>query len=264
MGLPLIVGREFTEADDGGAVPVMIVNREFARMMFGSVRDALGKRVRSWRDENIYREIVGIVENVRYFGAGDETRGVVYVPHRQVTWRGMAVAIRVAGGPAVGGAIRAAVREFDPNIALASFTTMSQTFEDSIAERRFAARLLTAFAAIALLLAAMGIYGVLSYAVAQRTREFGVRMALGAKAADMRSMVLREAGISLAIGLGLGLAAAFALTRVMEGLLFGVTATDPATLAGAIAVLVATALAASWIPAVRATRVDPMQAMRPE
>jgi putative ABC transport system permease protein len=265
MGLPLVAGRAFTEADDEGSVPVMIVNREFARAMFGSVGDALGARVRSWRDENIYREIVGIVENVRYFGAWDDIRGVVYVPHRQVTWRGMAVAVRTATDPEnVAGAVRAAVRDFDPNVALASFTTMSQTFEDSVAERRFAATLLTTFASLALLLAAMGIYGVLSYAVAQRTREFGVRMALGARAADVRLMVLREAAFSVLIGVGLGLAGAVAITRVMSGMLFGVTATDPLTFASAIAVLVAAALAASWLPAVRATRVDPMQAMRPE
>jgi len=265
MGLPLIAGRGFSEADDEGSVPVMIVNREFARMMFGSVADALGARVRSWRDENIYREIVGIVENVRYFGAGDEIRGVVYVPHRQVTWRSMAVAVRTATDPEnVAGAVRPAVREFDPNVALASFTTMAQTFEDSVAERRFAATLLSSFAAIALLLAAIGIYGVLSYAVAQRTREFGVRMALGARAADVRVMVLRQAAVSLLIGVGLGLAGAIAVTRVMSGMLFGVTATDPLSFGGAIAVLVAAALAASWMPAVRATRVDPMEAMRPE
>ncbi|KPK81243.1 MAG: hypothetical protein AMS25_07165 [Gemmatimonas sp. SM23_52] len=265
MGLPLIAGRGFSEADDEGSVPVMIVNREFARMMFGSLDDALGARVRSWRDENIYREIVGIVENVRYFGAGDEIRGVVYVPHRQVTWRSMAVAVRTATDPEdVASAVRAAVRDFDPNVALASFTTMEQIFEDSVAERRFAATLLSTFAVLALLLAAVGIYGVLSYAVAQRTREFGVRMALGARAADVRLMVLREAGVSVFAGVGLGLAGALGLTRVMSGMLFGVTATDPLTFASAIAVLVATALAASWMPAVRATRVDPMEAMRPE
>ncbi|UCC84256.1 MAG: ABC transporter permease [Gemmatimonadota bacterium] len=265
MGLPLVAGRDFTETDDEGSVPVMIVNREFARDMFGSVGDALGARVRSWRDENIYREIVGIVENVRYFGAGDEIRGVVYVPHRQVTWRFMAVAVRTATDPEnVAAAVRAAVRDFDPNVAQDSFTTMSQTFEDSVAERRFAATLLTTFASLALALAAMGIYGVLSYAVTQRTREFGVRMALGARAADVRLMVLREAGVSVLIGIGLGLAGAVAITRVMSGMLFGVSATDPLTFGGAIVVLVTTALAASWMPAARATRVDPMQAMRPD
>jgi putative ABC transport system permease protein len=265
MGLPLVAGRGFSESDDDRSVPVMIVNREFARMMFGSVRDALGARVRSWRDENVYREIVGVVENVRYFGAGDEIRGVVYVPHRQSTWRFMAVAVRTAGDPSnEASAVRAAVCEFDPNVALASFTTMAQTFEDSVAERRFAATLLSTFAVLALLLAAVGIYGVLSYAVAQRTREFGVRMALGARAADVRLMVLREAGVSVLAGVGLGLAGALGLTRVMSGMLFGVTATDPLTFASAIAVLVATGLAASWMPAVRATRVDPMEAMRPE
>jgi predicted permease len=265
MGLPLIAGRDLNSADNEGSIPVMIVNREFARRMFGSVDEAVGKRVRSWRDENIYREIVGVAENVRYFGAGDETRGVVYVPHRQISWlRGAAIAVRTRDASGTSGAIRAAVRQFDPDVALASFTTMSQILEDSIAERRFAAKLLTAFAALALLLAALGIYGVLSYAVAQRNREFGVRMALGATAADVRGMVLRESGLSVLVGAGLGLAGAFAITRVMSGLLFGVSATDPTTLGGVIVVLALAALAASWVPAVRATRVDPMQAMRPE
>jgi putative ABC transport system permease protein len=265
MGVPLIAGREFSEADDEGSVPVMIVNREFARAMFGSVDEALGARVRSWRHENIYREIVGIVDNVRYFGAGDEIRSVVYVPHRQVGWRSMAVAVRTATDPEnVAGAVRATVRDFDPNVALPSFTTMAQTFEDSVAEQRFAATLLSSFATLALLLAAVGIYGVFSYVVAQRTREFGVRMALGARAADVRAMVLHEAGVTVLIGVGLGLAGAIAVTRVMSGMLFGVTATDPLTFGSAIALLVVTALAASWIPAARATRVDPMEAMRPE
>jgi predicted permease len=264
MGLPLIAGRGFTEADNESAIPVIIVNREFARTMFGSVDDALGKRVRSWRDENVYREIVGVAENIRYFGADDEIRGVVYVPHRQTTWRSMAMALRTAGIPGVVGTVRADVRDFDPDIAMTSVTTMSQIFEDSIAERRFAARLFSAFAGLALLLAAMGVYGVLSYAVAQRTREFGVRMALGARSGDVRRMVLREAGATVVVGTTIGLVGAFAITRVLSGLLYGVTATDPRTFAGAIAVLATVAVGASWIPAHRATRVDPMQAMRPE
>ena len=160
--------------------------------------------------------------------------------------------------------IRAEVREFDPDVAMASFTTMAQIFEDSIAERRFAAKLLSGFAALALLLAALGIYGVLSYAVAQRTREFGVRMALGATAANVRHMVLWESGVSVLIGAALGLVGALAITRVMSGLLFGVGAADPTTFGGVIAVLGLAALAASWLPAVRATRVDPVDAMRPE
>jgi putative ABC transport system permease protein len=264
MGLPLIAGRGFTEADNESAIPVIIVNREFARTMFGSVDDALGKRVRSWRDENVYREIVGGAENIRYFGADDEISGVVYVPHRQTTWRSMAMALRTARIPGVVGTVRADVRDFDPDIAMTSVTTMSQIFEDSIAERRFAARLFSAFAGLALLLAAMGVYGVLSYAVAQRTREFGVRMALGARSGDVRRMVLREAGATVVVGTTIGLVGAFAITRVLSGLLYGVTATDPRTFAGAIAVLATVAVGASWIPAHRATRVDPMQAMRPE
>jgi len=265
MRLPMIAGRGFTSDDNEDALPVMIVNREFARLMFDSVEEALGKRVRSWRDENVYREIVGVVENVRYFGAGDADRGIVYVPYRQTTLlRAASFAVRTRDGLGTGSAIRAATQDFDSDIALASFTTMSQTFEASIAGSRFSARLLTACGALALLLASMGIYGVLSYAVAQRNREFGIRMALGATSAHVRRMVLRESGSSVIIGAGLGLAGAFAITRVMSGLLFQVSATDPLTLGGVIVALALAALAASWIPVARATRLDPTRAMRLE
>jgi predicted permease len=258
-------GRDFTAADIDGNSPVMIVNREFARQMFADEATALGRRVRSWRDENLYREIVGIVDDVRYFGAGDEIRPVVYVPLGQDSRRGLLVVIRTAGEPtALMPALRAAVRDFDPDLATASFTTMRQAFDESVAPRRFAASLLTTFALLALLLAAVGLYGVLTITVAQRTREFGVRMALGAAAGDVRRMVLRQAALMVGIGGAAGVAAALLVTRVLSAVLFDVSATDPMTFAAVVGLLLAIALVASWLPAVRATRVDPIRAIRSE
>jgi putative ABC transport system permease protein len=258
-------GRDFDAFDTSENTPVMIVNREFARQMFGDEASALGRRVRSWRDENVYREIVGVVDDVRYFGAGDEIRPVVYIPLAQDLRRGLAVVVRTAGDPgALVPALRAAVRDFDPDLATASFTTMGEAFDASVAGRRFGASLLGTFAFLALGLASLGLYGVLSITVAQRTREFGVRMALGAAARDVRSMVLRQAALLVALGSALGIAAALAVTRVLSAVLFDVEATDPLTFGGTVGLLLAVGLLASWVPAVRATRVDPVLAMRGE
>jgi predicted permease len=265
MGHAIRQGRDFAETDTDASPQIMIVNREFARQMFGAEAEPLGKRVRSWRDENVYREIVGVVDDVRYFGAGDEIRPVVYIPLPQDPRRGLNYVVRAEGDPAsLVPALRAAVRDFDPDLATAAFTTMDDAFDASIAGRRFAASLLASFALIALLLAAVGLYGVLSIAVAQRTREFGVRMALGAAARDVRWMVLREAGWLIGAGALAGIIAAIAVTRVLSAVLFGVGATDPATFAAAIGVLLAIGLLASWLPAARATRVDPLRAIRAE
>lgn len=265
MRQPLRYGREFTTTDTDASAPVMIVNREFARRMYGDEASALGKRVRSWRDENVYREIVGVVDDVRYFGAGDEIRPVAYVPLRQDSRRGLMVVVRTERDPAsLVPSMRGEVRDFDRDLAAAAFTTMRQAFDASIASRRFAASLLTTFAALALLLAALGIYGVLTITVAQRTREFGVRMALGAAAADVRGMVLYDAALLVGLGCALGVMGALLASRVLSAVLFGVTATDPLTFGGVVGVLVALGLLASWLPALRATRVDPVHAIRAE
>ena len=160
--------------------------------------------------------------------------------------------------------LRSAVRDFDPDLATASFTTMQQAFDESVAPRRFAASLLATFALLALLLAAVGLYGVLSITVAQRTREFGVRMALGAGAGDVRRMVLRQGAVLVLLGAAAGTLGALLLTRVLSAVLFGVRATDPVTFAGAVTVLLITGLVATWLPALRATRVDPVRAIRAE
>jgi putative ABC transport system permease protein len=227
--------------------------------------DAIGKRIRSWRDENTLREIVGIVQDVRYAGRDDQPRGLVYVPHRQDAWRSMVLAVKTDGDPTrLVAAVRNAVWSVDKDLAMANVTTMRQILSASTAGPRFTMALLTAFAALAMLLAAIGIYGVVSYSVAQRTHEIGVRMALGARAGDVMRMVVSQGVKLTAVGVVAGLAGAFALTRLMESLLFEVSATDPAVFGAVALALVAVALVASLIPARRAARVDPMVALRYE
>jgi predicted permease len=264
LRIPVVRGREFTGADRADANPVAVVNREFARRMFPG-ENPIGKRIRSWRDENVLREIVGVTDDVRYMGAGDEIGPLVYVPHAQDTWSSMILVVSTDGssGAAVR-PIRAAVRAVDPALGLSDVQTMDEVFARSVAAQRFTASLLGAFAVIALLLACIGIYGVLAYGVAQRRREFGIRMALGARAADIRRMVAGEAAWITLAGLAVGLGLAVVATRGMSALLYGVRPTDGATYLAVCTVLAVVALAASWIPARRASRADPAEALRME
>jgi predicted lysophospholipase L1 biosynthesis ABC-type transport system permease subunit len=223
----------------------------------------LGKRVRSWRDENVYREIVGVVEDVRYFSAGDSIRPLVYVPLAQSLWHSMVVAVRTSLPPAsLTPGVRAVVSQLDPDLAVADVQTMDQALSDSRARSRFSAALLSLFAALALVLAVVGTYGVLSYGVTQRRREIGIRMALGARPGVVLRMVLREAGGVVVIGLAAGSLGAFALTRVMRGLLYEVSAMDAATYTAVAALLAAAAIVASLVPARQAASVDPASTIR--
>src|SRR5262245_25609903 len=173
--------------------------------------DPLGKRIRSWRDENKLREIVGVVGDVRYFGRDDELRGLVYVPHTQNTWRAMALNVRTQGNPvALIGAIRSQIKAVDKDLAVANINTMTSLLARSVAPRRAGMQFLAIFAGAAALLAAIGIYGVLSYVVAQRFSEIGIRLALGAQRADVFKLIIGH-GMKLALtGVVIGLAAAFA------------------------------------------------------
>jgi putative ABC transport system permease protein len=264
MGVQLSRGRDFTAQDDSATTPVMIVNQRFAELMFPG-QDPIGKRVRSWRDENLLREIVGVVANVRYFGAGDEVRGLVYVPHTQNTWSGMSVVVRTSSEPnQLLPLVRREVAALEPNVAVANLSTMRTAYSDSIARPRFGALLLAIFAGLALVLASIGIYGVLSYGVSQRTREIGVRMALGAKATDVVRLVLNEALMLVGAGIGLGLIAAFAVSKSMTSLLFDLDARDPLTFGVVALLLTVIALLASYVPARRATGVQPITALRQE
>jgi len=263
MDIPVVAGREFERSDGSGAEPVAIVSREFARRMFGDEERALGRRVRSWRDENVYRRIVGVVDDVRMFGAGDELRPAFYVPYAQGAWDTMVIVVRTAGDPAaVASLARAAVRELDPTLAVDDLQTMQSVWDTSIAPRRFGAVLLAAFAGLALVLALVGIFGLLTYGVSQRRREIGIRIAFGAARKDVERMVLAEAGGVVAAGLAAGLVGAYLLMRLAQSLLYGVSAADPRTFAAVGVLLAGTALVASWIPAKRAAGVDPAASLR--
>ncbi len=262
LGIPLLAGRTFTATDDSASTPVMIVNREFVRRMFPD-GNALGKRVRSWRDENVYREIVGVAGDVRYFSAGDSLRPLVYVPLPQSLWHSMVIAVRTSLPPeSLAPSVRAAVASLDPNLAVDDVQTMEQALNDSMARSRFSAALLSLFAALALVLAVVGTYGVLSYGVTQRRKEIGIRMALGARPGTVLGMVLREAGGVVAVGLAAGLLGAFALTRLMRGLLYEVSAIDPGIYAIVAVLLAGAAIVASVIPARQAASVDPVSTIR--
>jgi len=263
-GIRLIQGRSFDERDTPAGNKVVIINETLAERLFPN-EDPLGKRIRSWRDENLLREIVGVVQDVRYFGRDDELRGLVYVPHTQNPWRSMVLTVRTTGDPAAMiASTRDQVWSVDKDLAVANPRTMNETLARSVASQRFSMTLLAVFAAIAMVLATLGVYSVLSYTVAQRSHELGVRMALGARTGDIMKLVLLQGMKLTLMGAGIGLAAAFAVTRLMKTLLYEVGATDPVTFAVVTMLLLGAGLAACLIPARRATKVDPMVALRYE
>ena len=262
LDLPILRGRDFTAQDDSAATPVMIINESFAKAMFPG-ENPVGKRVQSWRDERVLREVVGVVADVRYFGPDDANHALAYVPHAQDSWGRMRFVLRTTADPStVIASARREIAALDPDIALALVSTMDDVRRNALAAPRFTTWLLGGFAGMALLLVAMGLYGVLSYSIAQRTREIGIRMALGAHAGNVLGMVVREAVLLVALGIVLGGAGALALSRVMETLLYEVSAKDPGTLAAVVALLGIVGAAAAWLPARRATRVDPLIALR--
>ena len=262
IGTPLKSGRDFTEQDDGGAPQVAIISETMAGAAFAPGVDPIGKRINVGGQG--WRTIVGVAGDARLIDLKD-ARWNIYVPYRQFPYPVSYVAIRSASDPA---ALMAMVRReaatLDPEQAVMSVMTMEQRVSTALARPRFNAILLNLLSALAAALAAVGIFGVISYSVAQRTREIGIRLALGAKRSDVLRLVIRQ-GMALAgAGVAIGLAASLALTRLMQGLLYGVSATDLLTFAGAALLLGAVAVAACWLPARRATRVDPMVALREE
>jgi putative ABC transport system permease protein len=264
LGIPLVRGRAFDDHDTATSTPVIVINDTLARRMFPG-GDAIGRRIRSWRDENVLREIVGIVGDVRYSGLADQDRGLVYVPHQQDSWSVMVVAVRAAGNPAaLAGALRETVNRIDPNLGLGRLGTLSEFARASVSRERFSAALLAAFASVAVLLAAVGIYGVMAYAVACRRRELGIRAALGATPRQLYSIVLRHGLTLTLIGGAIGLAGSLAAVRALSGLLFGVSGADPVTLTAVGLLLSVVSLTACSLPARRAARVDPVVTLRSE
>jgi putative ABC transport system permease protein len=263
LGVPLISGRHFASTDGAAGAPVIMINVAAQRRFFAD-QAPLGQRIQLW---GAARTIVGIVGNERMRGLAQDTPPAVYLPLLQVPSANgnHSLLVRVTGDPAaLAPALRSIVRDLDPALALFGLEPLTQTLSSSMGQRRFTMLVLGVFAAVALILAAVGVHGVLSYTVAQRTREIGIRMALGANPAGVRSLVVTQ-GVALIIkGLALGLLGALAVTRILSTLLYGVSARDPVTFAGVALALGGVALLASWFPARRAAGVDPMVALRTE
>jgi putative ABC transport system permease protein len=263
MGIPLINGRHFSERDNAGAPGVVIVNQTLARRVFPN-GNAIGRRIIFTGDNRTPIEIVGVVGDEKVNGLDARTTPVVYYPFLQIPSRFTNLIVRAPDAAGLAAAIRQEGLSLEPDLTFFGGLTIERLMENLPATfaRRYPAYLIGIFAAIALTLAAVGIYGVISYSVGQRTREIGVRMALGAHRRDVLKLVLKQGMTLAATGVAVGLAAAFGLTRLMTGLLFGVDATDPGTFAGISALLLIVALLSCYIPARRATKIDPMVALR--
>jgi putative ABC transport system permease protein len=263
----LKAGRQFTEADHLGGAPVCIVDEDVVHRFWPNT-DPIGRRItfNNLTDTNItWITVVGVVAHTLHTGLDDQHRVQVYFPLAQRGLPFLGVVVRTAGDPmAALGSVRAAVRSVDPDLPLAGVNTMDELISQTTGPRRFSLLLLAGFAALAVVLASIGLYGVMSYMVTQRARELGVRLALGAGTGRVLVLVLRQGVVLALVGVGIGLVAALALTRAMQGMLFQVGATDPVTFVLVPLLLVGVAAFASWLPARRATRVDPMEALRAE
>jgi putative ABC transport system permease protein len=269
MRIPLLAGRDFTPTDTKQSPNVAVVNEVFARLFFPG-EDPLGHRLNlqgQFRDPLV---IVGVVGNVRDFGLDEQPKPGIYYPYLQSPLfedlsRSLTLVIRTKSDPAsLMESLRAEMLSMDKTLPVYSLKPMTEYLHDSLSRRRFNMVLLSVFAAVALVLAAVGIYGVISYTVSQRTHEIGIRLAIGAHAGNILRLVIGQAMLLTIIGIALGLAASFALTRLLESLLFEVSATDPLTFAVIAVILTGVALAACFVPARRATKVDPMIALRYE
>jgi putative ABC transport system permease protein len=269
VGASLVRGRDFTEQDNLRSTPAAIVNRTLAQRFFPH-ENPIGKHIRpgisnGYGDKAPMREIVGVIGDVKQSRLGAEAAAEVYAPLAQCPFDPMLVVVRTANDPrSIIGAARQQVFSLNKNAPLYHVKTLDQYFADSVAEPRLTSLLLGSFAFLAVLLACLGVYGVVSYTVAQRTHEIGVRMALGAERGDVVRWVLGR-GLALAlIGVTIGLAAAFALVHLLSTLLFGMQATDPVTFAVAPLALLGVATLASYIPARRAATLNPIEALRNE
>jgi putative ABC transport system permease protein len=266
MGIQLLGGRGFTQDDREGATSVVVVNRTFARK-FWPEEDSIGKRIRwgGWGVE--WLTVVGVVDDVRVSSLEKEAAPASYMPIFQVprTRRNVVFVARTSGDPAaLVSAIRDRIQAVDEDLPVYDVRTMNNVIAESVEQRRFAMLLISIFAGVALLLSSVGLYAVMSNLVAQRTREIGIRVALGARGVDVLRLVVRQGAALTFAGIALGLLCSFALTRTIQSLLFGVSATEPLVFIVIPLLLTGVALGACLVPARRATKVDPIVALRYE
>jgi putative ABC transport system permease protein len=265
MRIPLLTGRTFSESDVGSSVNMAVVNDALARTVFPG-QDPIGKQLSHFGPNDLTLEIIGVVGNVRHVGLDADPHSEIYQLLGQTQWPSMFVAIRSATSDptSLTSAAQNAVWSVNKDVPLASVCTMQDLIANSVQRRKFSMFLLSIFAGVAMLLAAIGLYGVMSYSVAQRTHEIGIRMALGARRPDVLVLVVKQ-GMAIALmGVAAGAVLALAMTRLIAGMLFGITATDPLTFAGVAALLGTVAFLANYLPARRASKVDPIVALRYE
>jgi putative ABC transport system permease protein len=272
MGIPLRQGRDFNEHDGHDAPAVIIINQAFADKHFPG-ESPLGKRLRPGISvepgKKPWREIVGVVGNVKHQGLRKNETPEYYLPESQMPLDSMVLVVKTTGDPrSIVSGVREEVRQMDKDLPIYNVRTMDEYMSNAVAQPRLIALLLAVFAGLALLLTAIGLYGVMSYSVAQRTHEIGIRMALGASQNNVLGLVVRQGMLLAAIGVGIGLIGAFILAKVLASLisdlLFGIGAKDPLTFAAIALIIFGVALLACFIPARRATKVDPMVALRYE
>jgi len=260
---PLLSGRTFTEQDGAGGLPVVVINQTAAKHFFPG-QNPIGKHLANSRDM-IQREIIGVVGDVKFFGLNAVNAEEMYLPMAQVPWPDTTLLVRSeANTQSLVAAVRAKIAQADPNLPVSGILSMQEVIENSIAQPKLTMQFVGIFAAFALLLAAIGIYGVMAYTVSARKQEMGIRVALGARPADILRLVVGQGMRMTLIGVALGVFVSLALTRLLASLLFGVQATDPMVFSAAALVLAAAAFIACYLPARRATRVDPTVVLRYE
>ncbi|MBI2515297.1 MAG: ABC transporter permease [Opitutae bacterium] len=263
--IPLLRGRTFTDREKAGEPGTCIIDTKFAQQHFAG-QDPLGKRIAFGSPtQPTYLTIIGVAGHVQNYGIGQDTRVQIYYPYHRTPPGGVSFLLRTTRDPApLASSIRAAMREAEPTLPVFALRTMDEVFDLTVTNERIMLTLLSVFAGLALLLAAIGLYGVLSYIVSQRTREVGIRMALGATAGTVQRLMLGHGLKLAAFGLGFGLLASLGLARLMGSLLYGVSPHDPLSLAAVAGLLILIGLVASWLPAARATKVNPVEALRAE